>query len=116
VLNIVSLIQDILSQGLLVWHRDNLGGMISQLIFHSCINSTLFRLKRYVGSKEDREWERDFPEDEHIDFFDAFMPMFYFVSLYILKLSCLKTNYCAIKVVACLSLIGLTILGETFFD
>lgn len=116
VLNIISLVQDIFCQGVLVWHRDNLGSMLSQLFFHSCILSTLFKLKKYVKSKEDREWARDFPEDEHIDFFDAFMPIFYFVSFYILKLTCLRTKYCVIKVIASVSVISLTILGETLFD
>jgi hypothetical protein len=60
VLNIISLLQDIINQGIVVWHRDNLGGMISQLVFYCCINSTLLKLRHYVRSKEDREWAQDF--------------------------------------------------------
>lgn len=100
----------------MVWHRDNLGSMISQLIFHCSINSTLFKLRKYVRSKEDREWAQDFVDDEFLDFFDAFTPMFYFVSLYIIKLSCLKTEYVLIKTVASLALIAFIIMGETLFD
>ena len=116
VLNIVSLLQDIVNQGIVVWHRDNLGSMISQLIFQCCICSTLCKLRKYVRSKEDREWARDFTDDENQDFFDAFTPMFYFVSLYIMKLSCLKTEHVWVKLVASFAVISFIIMGETLFD
>jgi hypothetical protein len=42
--------------------------------------------------------------------------MFYFVSLYILKLCCLRTPCSGIKFVACFAIIMLTVVGETLFD
>lgn len=90
--------------------------MISQLVFHCCINATLLKLRKYVRSKEDREWEQDFADDGYIDFYDAFTPMFYFVTLYLIKLSCLKTDYAWVKLVASLALIAFILMGETFFD
>ena len=42
--------------------------------------------------------------------------MFYFVSLYIIKLSCLKTEYVLIKTVASLAVIAFIIMGETLID
>jgi hypothetical protein len=50
--DIIELIRDIISQGVMVWHRNNLGNFISKLFFHTCLLFTLFNLKLYISSKE----------------------------------------------------------------
>ena len=55
----VGTLREILSSGVLVWHRDNLGTIISQFIFHVVLLRTLILLKRYILLKEQRQWHRD---------------------------------------------------------
>ena len=53
-ISFVGTLREILSSGVLVWHRDNLGAIISQLIFHGFLLRTLILLKRYILLKEQR--------------------------------------------------------------
>lgn len=115
-LSVVGIIQEVLSNGVLVWHRDNLGLMISQMIFHFALLRTLFMLKRYIISKEKRLWQVDKNNDGHMDFYEAFRPMFIFICLYMFKLSCLRTDYTEIKMITCFAFLYLTNIGESHFD
>lgn len=111
-----SIIKEILHNGVLVWHRDNLGMILSNLIFHIFLLRTLFQLQSYILSKEMRFWKADKNNDGNMDFFEAFRPMFIFISLYVFKITCIRTEYSVIKVVTCITLILLTIIGESHFD
>lgn len=115
-MSVIGMIQEILNSGVLVWYRDNLGMILSHLIFHAFLLKTLFSLQNYILSKERRQWGVDISNDGHMDFFEAFMPMFIFISLYLFKLMCIRTEYTFLKVTTCFSLILVTIIGESHFD
>ena len=51
-----------------------------------------------------------------MDFYEAFSPIFVFLVMYIIKQICFRVDYCMIKFVMCLSVIVLTIIGESHFD
>lgn len=50
----VGIVREILQSGVLVWHRDNLGKIASDLIFHGFLLRTLILLKKYILLKEER--------------------------------------------------------------
>jgi len=93
---LTALIKDMLRQGFFVWHRNSLGKLISNLVLHICILAELFRLKSYIESKEDSDWDYDNYYDRKIDFYDASIPIFVLVSLYLIKLCLFKEQDTAI--------------------
>ena len=81
-----ALLVDICSSGLVVWHRNNLGTMLCQIIFHFCLFQTLGNLRLYLKSKERRNWMGDIQNDGHLDFYQCFYPIFTVTLLYLCKL------------------------------
>lgn len=114
--SLYGILREIFESGVLVWHRDNLGKILSDLIFHGFLLRTLFLLKKYILLKENRYWRRDREGDRIMDFFEWVNPMFIFICLYTFKLSCLVTQYTVYKVAACLAFILLAVFGESHFD
>jgi len=70
----------------------------------------------YIDSKEHRKWKPDIDGDKVIDFYEAWAPIFVFISFYILKILCCRVEYGMIKFLMCLSVIGFAYLGESHFD
>jgi len=112
----IALICDICSSGLMVWHRDNLGKMICQIIFHSCLFATLINLRIYMQSKEQRNWKGDVWHDNKMDFYQCFNPLFIATTLYLCKLGFLHHKYTLLKFLMALAVIILVFLGNSLFD
>lgn len=111
-----ALLTDICSSGLMVWHRDNLGRVICQLIFHICLFLTLINMRLYLQSKERRNWTGDIYNDGHMDFYQCFYPLFTVTMLYICKLAMLIHKHSFLRFLNAVSVILLIVLGESLFD
>ena len=111
-----ALLTDICSTGLMVWHRDNLGRMICQLIFHFCLFLTLINMRLYLRSKERRKWKGDIFNDGHMDFYQCFYPLFTATMLYICKLGMLHHKHSLLRFMNASAVIILIMLGESLFD
>ena len=86
------ILKDVVIRGPLVWSRDSFGELLQQLIGHSCVLVWLFRLKHYISLKEQRAWRPDDYSDELMDFYSAFKPIFVLLCLFLIKVSCLRTE------------------------
>ena len=116
IVQIYAILIDIFAQGLVVWNRDNLGIFIQNLILHSCLLSSLFKLKYYISLKEEDQWTKDEQGDGKPDFFYIFYPLFWCIGLYFFKISCIKTDHVYLKVIMGISVIFLAYVCESHFD
>lgn len=114
--SLFGILREIFDSGVLVWHRDNLGKILSDLLFHCFLLRSLFLLKKYILLKETRYWRRDKEKDGIMDFFEWVTPMFIFICLYAFKLTCIVSEYTIYKVAACFAFVLLAVTGESHFD
>ena len=77
---------------------------------------TLFKMKHYINNKEEHKWKPDVDGDNKMDFYEAWAPMFVFISFYVMKLFCCRVQYALIKFLMCVSVIVFAWLGESHFD
>ena len=114
-LNCVNLIKELCKFPFL-WLWQKLGEEFSNLIFQICLYITWFRLKRYLHSKEHRNWAGDVDGDGHMNFGAVFRPLYVFLSLYAIKLVLFKQDYTFAKFFSAANFVAFVRMGDTHFD
>ena len=116
--SIYGLVRDILIQGLLVWNRDNLGKLLCHLIVHISILCFCVKMYRYIQIKESDQREQDpvVEDAASMSFADAFRPLYILITLYFFKLLMCKAEFDFVKFIMAISVIGISIIGDTYFD
>ena len=116
VYQLIDNVKTMLRSSVYVWHRDNFGRFVQQVIFYSCILVSLCRLRYYVLMKEDNKWKPDSPDDHRMDFKDAFYPVYVMIILFLAKALCCKGADNDIKVFMAFTVLAIIYLGSFLFD
>jgi len=98
------------------WFYQIFGTELSSLAFHISLLVTWFRLKRYLHSKEHRNWAGDIDGDGYMNFGAVFRPLYVFLCLYAIKLFMFRQDYTFAKFFSALNFVAFVRMGDTHFD